>query len=134
MDWTYLLTAVSSGGIGALASKILDRRSDHERLAWDRVAKLEGRLDELGRQLDRTQDMLRESQSAEVRLLGRIETLEREKADLLEGYQRRGHEVDELRAEVDALRRQIGPAPVHHELHEAPADPMATLLRPEDIL
>lgn len=123
MDWTYLLTAVSSGGIGAFANKILDRRSDHERLAWDRVAKLEGRLEEIGRQLDRTQDQLRESQSAEVKLLSRIETLEQEKANLLEGYQRRGFEVDALRTEVEALRRQVGPAPEPH-----------TTLRQEDTL
>ena len=116
------IVSTLSAAAGALANRILDRRTAHEQRAWAEVdglksqcAKLEERLDQLGKQLDRTQDQLRESQSSEVRLHVRVEMLEAEKAGLLEGYQRRGNEMATMRSELDALRRQVGPAPDHNE-------------------
>lgn len=118
------IVSTLSAAAGALANRILDRRTEHERRAWAEVdglksqcARLEERLDQLGRQLDRTQDQLRESQSSEVRLHVRVEMLEAEKAGLLEGYQRRGDEMASMRGELDALRRQVGP-PEHQEEHQ----------------
>lgn len=104
-----LLTLCGGGAIGALAHKILDRRTAHEQLAWDRVTKLESLLEAMQHQLDRTQDQLRESQSKETQLLTRIELLERDKANLRDGYRRRGREIDLLRMQLDALTKQVGP-------------------------
>lgn len=110
------IVSTLSAAAGALANRILDRRTAHEDRAWAEVdglkrqcAKLEERLNQMGKQLDRTQDQLRESQSSEVRLHVRVEMLEAEKAGLLEGYQRRGDEMASMRGELDALRRQVGP-------------------------
>lgn len=97
-----LLTLFGGGALGAIAHKILDRRTTHEQLAWDRVTKLESLLEAMQHQLDRTQDQLRESRT-------RIELLERDKANLRDGYRRRGREIDLLRTQLEALTKQVGP-------------------------
>ncbi len=106
MDPTILLGLVSgiSALAGGLANKVLDRRTSHEQLAWERVDKLEHRVHQLGLELDKTQQDLAQSFIRERELLARIEQQDLIITSVRRGYQRRGLELAALRAELHQLR------------------------------